>query len=313
MDQIDLSVVIATRNRSDMLRSTLEHFCRLDVVGLNWEILIVDNGSTDSTQKVLSEAAGRLPLVCFIYPGAGKHRALNHVIDRARGALLLFTDDDVVPNPNWLQHLVRAAKSWPQAAVFGGPIIPAFPQSTPDWISDPGFLYASRAYGRLDLGQDEGYVEPKFFGANLMVRATALGRIRFDETLGPADGNYIQGGEAQLIDRICRQGDRCVYVPGAEVLHVVSPEQVTVDWLLGRAYRYGRGMARIEIESTDGVFRPVLEWLRLARAGVRAGLHRYSSDPVRFAAAHRYHLLRGKCRERRAIIRERTEVCRNTV
>ena len=117
-----ISVVLATRNRANILDVTLGHISRQRVDD-NWEIVIADNGSSDHTPDILARWRGDLPLrgVCVEEPG--KSRALNAALQLATGDLLVFTDDDIIPRADWLQRTAAAARAWPGHSVFGGRIV----------------------------------------------------------------------------------------------------------------------------------------------------------------------------------------------
>src|SRR3954454_24769386 len=98
-----ISIAIPTWNRSAVLRKTLEHLTLLEPVdGVEWELLVVDNNSTDDTPKVLAEFADRLPLRALHEPIPGKSSAANLAVREARGEYILWSDDDVFVDPDWL-------------------------------------------------------------------------------------------------------------------------------------------------------------------------------------------------------------------
>jgi glycosyltransferase involved in cell wall biosynthesis len=134
---MDLSVVVCTYNRERLLQGALEQMCRLHVPeGVEWELLVVDNGSTDGTDLVIDTFAGRLPLRKLREDRPGKSFALNHAVAGARGAYLVFTDDDVLVGPNWLAAYAAAFQQWPGDAVFGGPIAALFEGTPPRWLGE---------------------------------------------------------------------------------------------------------------------------------------------------------------------------------
>lgn len=303
--ECDLSVLVATRDRASSLASTLASLTASDTAGLDWEILVVDNGSSDETPAVLADFASRLPLVGLAEPRAGKNRALNRALERARGRLLVFTDDDVVVAPRWLAAFARAAGRWPAAGGFGGPIEPRFPPGTPGWIAAPDFVLASEAFGRRSR-QPEGPTAALPFGANLALRAALFEGLRFDEAVGPVAGaSYAQGSEWALLTRLRAQGVGFVHVPDAAVVHRILPHQVEVEWLLGRAERIGRGSARIKRKRVP---RSPLGWLglygRLWLARLRARRARTLPEPDRFRIAHRVRYWQGYIDEARRLRRE---------
>jgi glycosyltransferase involved in cell wall biosynthesis len=99
-----LSILLATRNRASLLESTLAHFGGLELRGIDWELIVADNGSTDKTADVLERAGKRLPLLALHEPAPGKNRAINRALAAGRGELLIFTDDDVEPDAGWVQE-----------------------------------------------------------------------------------------------------------------------------------------------------------------------------------------------------------------
>ncbi len=299
---LEASVLIATRDRAGSLERTLESLARQSAQALDWELIVVDNGSTDDTKLVLDRFASVLPLVSICEPRPGKNRALNRALEDARGQLLVFTDDDVVVAPNWLASLVAASHRWPDVAVLGGPIEPVFPPGTPDWMRAPDFVLASEAFGAKRRAE-EGLTDQFPFGANLAIRARIFGALRFDEAVGPvAARSYPQGSEYELLSRLRQRGERFVHVPDARVLHIILPHQVELEWLFGRAERVGRGAARIKRKRVPKTFAGwVPLFFNLWRAKWRAHRARKLDDPDRFRIAQRVHYWRGYIAESRAL------------
>jgi glycosyltransferase involved in cell wall biosynthesis len=240
---MDASVILATRDRGALLAQTIAHLARQTVGNLSWEVIVVDNGSTDHTQAVLAAATGQLPLHSLTEPSPGKNRALNRALTAARGELLIFTDDDVIADPAWIANLVAAARRWPEATIFGGRILLAFPPGTPEWLKQP--IHGAMNFARYSPAEPEGPTAHLPNGPNFAVRACALQGLRYREDIGPQAGTaYAMGSETELIVRLRDSGAGMVYVPSATVQHVVQPGQLTDRYLLGRSYRLGRGQVR---------------------------------------------------------------------
>src|SRR5271169_5851600 len=104
-----ISVVLGTYNRGDNLRLTLETFLSLVFQDLNWELLVVDNNSTDSTREVVENFArtAAFPVRYIFEKIQGRSAALNAGIAEAKGEIIVFTDDDVLLHPDWLSNLKR--------------------------------------------------------------------------------------------------------------------------------------------------------------------------------------------------------------
>ena len=131
-----VTVVICTWNRAELLDRTLAQFKMLELPPhLRWELLVVNNRCTDDTDKVISRYDGALPIRRLYEDEPGKSHAANRAIDEAKGDLLVWTDDDVLVQPNWLVAYVKAAAAYPDVSVFGGTILPWFEHRAPDWIT----------------------------------------------------------------------------------------------------------------------------------------------------------------------------------
>src|SRR5580765_3816192 len=106
-----VSVVIATRNRQELLVETLAALAAQRWPRDRFEIIVADNGSTDATRSVVAQAAATAgaPSIAHLFVGQpGKSHAVNAALQAARGDLIAFTDDDVLPDPNWIAALAGA-------------------------------------------------------------------------------------------------------------------------------------------------------------------------------------------------------------
>lgn len=249
-----LTVVFATRNRAETLARVLDcHRLLIPPLG-GWRLIVVDNGSTDGTPGVLAAAAGGLPLLTLREPSPGKNRALNRAVAHLDGDLAVFTDDDVLPTPQWLCMLRAAADAHPEATLFGGTVLPAWPEPRPAWLSedcvDFGVLYSQlrRPSGPCDFRS--------VWGPNMAVRRSTFDEgHRFDNGIGPnaSQTHYRMGSESSFTARLQAGGARARFVAEAVVHHIVRPEQMTEGWILDRAYRHGLGVAHYDRPAfTDG-------------------------------------------------------------
>ena len=139
-----VSVIIAAYNRSSQLKTVLEGLLDQETGGnFAYEVLVVDNNSTDATREVVesympkfssealkSKCAG---LRYFFEPTQGKAHALNHGIKKVQGEIILFTDDDVILDKNWIRETVKCFDRFDCDGV-GGRVLPVYPENTPNWI-----------------------------------------------------------------------------------------------------------------------------------------------------------------------------------
>lgn len=311
--QLELSVLIATRNRARLLGPTLASLARQEMNGLRWEVIVIDNNSTDDTPQIVEQARRTLPLVSLFESEPGKNRALNQGLQVAKGQLLVFTDDDGTHSNRWLVDLYQAAQRWPDFDIFCGPIEPTYPPETPAWLKEE--LFTSTAFSKfppvwIPPMTEEAPFEYRNilpFGPNFAVRRTAMEGVRFDPQMGPQGKSYPMGGETEFLQRLRARGCQIIYVPTAQVSHNVDAGQVSFDWLFRRAFLYGRGRARMDSEpALLQIFNvPVRHWLRLPLAWIQCGLSWFQTPARRFQAGVRYHRLRGEVYEYRQLASER--------
>src|SRR4029450_8110357 len=118
-----VTIRICTWNRAALLRQALAALTRSALPSeLEWEVLVVDNGSRDGTAAAVGEFRERLPIRSVVEPQPGLSNARNRCGEEARAAYTLWTADDVIVAPGWLQEYARAFARFPAAAVFGGPV-----------------------------------------------------------------------------------------------------------------------------------------------------------------------------------------------
>ena len=152
---MDISVLISTYKRPAILAKTLSSFQEICTNNLCWQALVANNADDPETQNVLKPFQNKLPLEFIVVPQPGKNAALNRLVELAQGRLIVFTDDDVTPDENWLLDLWQASQRWPDDILSGVKVIPVFPPNTPEWIRNPKFEYAPAAFARFDKGEGE--------------------------------------------------------------------------------------------------------------------------------------------------------------
>ena len=241
-----ISVIICTYNRSALLERALRAF-RDQAPAPSAEIVVVDNNSSDDTAEVTRRYAENLraivPVIYVHEPTQGLSRARNAGIEAARGEILAFLDDDAVPSPGWLAAVADVFSAHPDAAAAGGPIEPEFEIPRPDWLGPALEGY----YSILDLGPETRAFPRKHipFGANMALRRTSLGDLRFSEALGRKGASLESDEERALFRQLRADGGQIVYAPPMRVRHFVPRERLSVDWLLARSAGGGVSRARL--------------------------------------------------------------------
>ena len=266
---MDVSILIATYKRPEILRQTLASFRELDTQSLKWEILLIDNGDDNPTRKITEAFRRQLPLQYLLEKKKGRACALNQGIPLAKGSLILFTDDDICPDPSWVAEMWEGAKRWPTRLVFGGRIFPKFPVEHIEW--DMNSFTMRTAYGLADYGEKEGEYPPIFvWGANMAVRASVFQKgLRFNDEIWSGE-NELAGFESEFVTRISRQGLGPMYLPRSIVHHRIRPEQLSVTWLQQRAFRSGKTYAFV-----SGLPDPHIHRWGVPRATIRIAIQQY--------------------------------------
>lgn len=245
---LDLSIVFATCKRLDTLQPMLERMCVLNTRGISWEILVVDNANDHGTRTLIENYTQRLPIHYYVETRPGKNFALNSVIERVKGDLVMFTDDDILPDADWLQEIKSGAVRWLDCNVFGGRILPCLPSSDSK-IQYEDSYFMRCAYVIADWDLPEGYYPEvqengSVWGPNMAIRRCVFDKgYRFNTSIGPSGNDYIMGSETELTRRLFNAGMKAVYLPKSLVYHQIRKEQLGYRWLCDRYYRFGRGAA----------------------------------------------------------------------
>lgn len=228
-----VSVLISTRNREERLLPLFDALARLEIpAGMEWELLVIDNGSTDRTGEMLrlEKDKGRLPLVCLEEPLPGKSRALNLAIKRARGELVVLTDDDVEPSVGWLKAYYEAAVARPDIDGFAGKVLPLWEGDIPQWLHTEGeFAWPRGIINCRDFGNEEHLLTASVIpgGVNTALRRSVMetmGEFRTD--LGP--GTMVPYAEdTEYMKRLYSLGGTYLYLPDALILHRNATERMT--------------------------------------------------------------------------------------
>lgn len=272
-------VVFATHDGGDTLARTLSAMANLAAPAGGWRLLVIDNAGDAQSHATLQSFATSLPLEILVEPCKGKNRALNRALTHLAAnladiELVVFTDDDVIPERDWLLALLASARAHPDADLFGGKIEPAFETPPPAWLAqfDHVFdmLFARTAH------QDSGPCAPEaLFGPNLAIRGAVLadGPLRFDEAFGPDGGAvYAMGSETELCLRLSRAGRKARFVAEAKVSHLVASGQMQESWVLARAFRHGLGEAlRLRAAPPQPAWPLCLNMARMAASGALKG------------------------------------------
>jgi GT2 family glycosyltransferase len=230
-----VSILIATFNRAGALRQTLERFEQVEVpAGVGCEVIVIDNNSSDHTASVIHDFIARRPdRFQYLFEGRqGKSTAINSGVARARGDVLVFTDDDCVPDRGWLSAIVRAFVQDAALDGLGGRVELFRPEDLP---------VAVRTSRTPTLLASTDQLFSLIPGCNMAFRRRVLDTVGgFDQRFGP--GARIAAAEdADLVYRIFRRGFKVLYTPEPVVYHNHGRTSEADLVRLNRLYVIGRG------------------------------------------------------------------------
>lgn len=280
------TIAICTRNRAATLARALESFCEQSVPeGIPWELLVIDNGSTDDTIETAAAFVGRLPLRIVAEPEPGLSAARNRAVSEARGEYLLWIDDDAIPSPGWIAAYLAAFSAWPEAAVFGGRIELSFDGPPPDWLRRV-LPVVGGVYGQRDLGREPIALQPSVtelpFGGNYVTRTAEQRRFPYDTSLGRHPEHPTRGSEeTEVLLSMLESGLAGRWVPTASVTHLQDLARATTSFIAARIGAYGAYQAmRYPPPGSRVVFgAPVALWWKCLRAWTRYGFGRLFRPP----------------------------------
>jgi GT2 family glycosyltransferase len=209
-------------------------------------LVVIDNSGEASTRELVSKVRDAISVKYLVERTPGKNAALNCGIPEAGGSLFVFTDDDVIVSPNWLEEMWTGARRWPRHFVFGGRVLPLWPTEMPTSPLSTEDPLVCGALAVADWQLAEGPIPAiRVLGSNMAIRASVFrDGTRFNPDVGPKGENYVMGSETELTTRLERTGLDAVYLPGSLVSHQIRAEQLTRDWLYRRSFRSGRGLAQ---------------------------------------------------------------------
>ncbi len=263
---MDFSIIIATRNRSRQLKACLESLWAQNTTGkFSWEILVVDNHSTDDTKDMIKSLASQtpVPLRYGFEPDPGKCKALNLGIEQAVGRHLIFTDDDIIADKFWLQNIADCFTRFACDGV-GGRVLPQYPEETPSWVKANADILSGPIV-MYDYGQDhKPYEKPmfEFLGSNFAFKKELFKEYGlFSETIGPGTGSF--GDDTEIVNRFFKAGKKLYYCGRAVVWHPVEKNRMSLSYI--GAWNSGLGKYRFMVDEHNHANPAWVYWLGVPR------------------------------------------------
>lgn len=227
-----ISFIICTYNRERYIYECLSRLAK-NTVQTGWEIVLVNNNSTDRTAEECQRFAQDYPKAdyhYFVETQQGLSFARNRGIQEAKGEWLVFLDDDAMVEPDYIASLQKHLSAHPEAGAFGGQIIPLFEDGEPEWYSKWTMIYVSA----MDRGKTvHPFPANKYpIGANMGVKREVIDRVGiFNTVLGRTGNNLLSGEEKDLFNRIHAAGYPILYFPDIQVHHCIPAHRTTKEFI----------------------------------------------------------------------------------
>ncbi|MBS0455334.1 MAG: glycosyltransferase family 2 protein [Proteobacteria bacterium] len=238
--QPKLTVILCTHNRQEFLKKCLASLATQSCAAEHFEVLIVDNASSDSTSEVSADFVNQHSNFRYhMEPKLGLARARNAGLERTNAPLAAFTDDDAIPANDWVERILARFDDLPENIVLlAGEIDPIWESARPDWLTDSLLRPMSAHLGwdtiARPLRGNEWVCE-----VNCCYRTEVIKRYGgFPEALG-RKGELLLSGENYVNDQIFADGYRSFFDPAIRVRHFIPAERITKTWLMRRSFWQG--------------------------------------------------------------------------
>jgi glycosyltransferase involved in cell wall biosynthesis len=244
-----ISVVICTRNRADLLKHALRSVVDQDFPHDAFEIVVIDNASTDNTAITVNAFRNHVRLRYVHEPRIGLCTARNTGWRTAVGRYIVFFDDDAVAQPGWLAAIHKAFEgAGPSVGVIGGRVDPIWQAPRPDWLAD-------EVAGSLTIvhwGDAEKVIRDIrrewLVGANMALPKHLLAEVGgFHPWLDRVGNNLLSSGDVFLQKEVMRRGYTCLYVPAISIRHLIPASRLDQRWFLKRFFWQGVSDAMMQI------------------------------------------------------------------
>lgn len=270
-----------------MLAGALNSIANQTIEANKWEVLVVDNGSTDDTKTVADQFKTLIKQLRYFYVDVpGLHIGRHVGYQEAKGQILVYVDDDIEALPTWLESISSSFED-PETFLVGGKCLPKYEVDPPNWICDmwsPNDV-GERILGYLsliDLGEDLKPISPYYvFGCNFSIRRSVLLEAKgFHPDGMPQDLIYFRGDGESYISRFIQEKNyKAIYHPLASVYHCVPSSRMTLDYFCLRAHNQGISDSYTTIRRQGSLAPPVVQPVKPPETQLQK-LYRCAKSPL---------------------------------
>ena len=289
-----ISIIICTHNRAESLRLTLKSIEKMNIPrNIFWKLIIVCNLCTDNTLDVLEEFQSSLPINTVIENNPGLSNARNAGIRNSEGKYIIWTDDDVNVDTNWLSAYCQLFRKDLDFAIFGGRSLPSFEVPEVSWFVRSSKylkdLLAVRDFGKDDIPMNiKNGIMP--FGLNFAISRNVQINFPYDPELGVAPGRRRGGEEVDVFERIMKSGYKGLWSPLPVVYHRIPNSRQSKKYIFEYYWSAGEQRAEFNRKNNKYVFlsrvpiRVLIKYV-LLKAGVKFSAAFSKRWEIRFYAS----------------------------
>jgi len=262
---IKISIIIPTYNRCNQISKTLHSIIKLDTPSELFEIIVIDNGSTDDTKEIVDKYIIEYPNYHFKYfydaiPGllTGRHRGAKE----SQSEILCFIDDDVELSSTWANTIIDTMSERTDISFMTGPNLPKYDISPPDWLK---YFWQPTPYGGkmcselslLDIGNTILEIDPIYvWGLNFTIRKSVFMELQgFHPDNIPEHLQMFQGdGETGISLKAKEKGHKALYHPDALLYHQISESRLSYEYFDKRYFYQGVCHSYTQIRTENALY-----------------------------------------------------------
>ena len=239
-----ISVAVCTYNRADVLPKCLESLADQSASSELFEVLIIDNNSTDDTKRIALDFCKNHNNFKYIFEEKqGLSHARNRAIEEAKGEYLADIDDDAITDKEWLKKIGSVIQNNKNIVAFGGPIYPWYNKEKPKWFKDE---FATHSYGKQHFQLTEQNCPFGLSGSNMIFKKEILNKYNgFSAEYGMNGDKIAFGEESFLFNKMLKNDENIQYFPGIFVYHLVSEKSYSLKEVFKRSIQNGKAIAQI--------------------------------------------------------------------
>ncbi len=233
-----ISAIVCTHNGQKVLKKAIQSLVNQTLDKRDYEILVVDNASTDKTREIVKQFENEENLRYIFEPKIGLSHARNTAWQQAQGEFIAYLDDDAIACPKWLEQILDTFRTVPEAGAVGGKVVPIWEVDPPSWIND----FMKRFLSVVNWSESPIVLDDYRYlvGANIAFPRKTLEKFSgFPTNLGRKGKSLISNEEIELINKIKNDGLIVFYHPEISVKHLVPASRLNSKWFRKRWFTQG--------------------------------------------------------------------------